>query len=54
MTFTTNADYKGGLLLISDSMFLLDKNIETTDSYWPGNIQLLKNIIDELKYRGAL
>ena len=42
-------NYKGGLLLISDSQFLLDKNIESFDDYWPGNIQFLKNIIDELK-----
>lgn len=40
---------KGGLLLISDSQYLLDKNIESIYDYWPGNIILLKNIIDEFK-----
>ena len=40
---------KGGLLLISDSQFLLDKNIESIYDYWPGNIILLKHIIDETK-----
>jgi hypothetical protein len=57
--FTWNIDYhlmvfvkqgKGGLLLISDSQYLLDKNIESIYDYWPGNIILLKNILDEFKY----
>lgn len=39
----------GGLLLIADSQFLMDKNIEALYDYWPGNIQFLKNIIDNLK-----
>ena len=39
----------GGLLLIADSQFLMDKNIEELYDYWPGNIQFLKNIIDALK-----
>lgn len=47
-------DYSGGLLLIGDSQFLIDKNIESLEKYWPGNIQFLKNIIDELKDKGAL
>jgi uncharacterized membrane protein len=42
-------DYNGGLLLIADSQFLHDQNIESLYEYWPGNIQFLKNIIDELK-----
>ena len=37
----------GGLLLISDSQYLLDKNIESIYDYWPGNIIMLKHIIDE-------
>ncbi len=40
---------KGGLLVISDSQFLLDKNIESIYDYWPGNIIFLKHLIDELK-----
>jgi len=57
--FTWNIDYhlmvfvkqgKGGLLLISDSQYLLDKNIESIYDYWPGNIILIKNILDEFKY----
>jgi hypothetical protein len=56
--FTWNVDYhlmvfvkqgKGGLLLIGDSQFLLDKNIESIYDYWPGNIILLKNILDEFQ-----
>ncbi len=47
-------DYTGGLLLISDSQFLLDENIESLYDYWPGNIQFLKNIIDELKDKEVL
>jgi hypothetical protein len=39
----------GGLLVISDSQFLLDKNIESIYDYWPGNIIFLKHLIDELK-----
>ena len=40
---------KGGLLFISDSQYLLDKNIESIYDYWPGNIILLKNILDEFQ-----
>jgi hypothetical protein len=40
---------KGGLLLISDSQYLLNKNIESIYDYWPGNIIVLKHIIDEFK-----
>ena len=39
----------GGLLLISDSQYLLDKNIESIYDYWPGNILMLKHILDEFK-----
>ena len=39
----------GGLLLISDSSYLLDKNIESIYDYWPGNILMLKHIIDEFR-----
>lgn len=52
MAFTPHG--KGGLLLIADSQFLKDKNIESTSNYWPGNIQFLKNILDELKERGVI
>jgi hypothetical protein len=37
---------KGGLLLISDSSFLLDENLESMYDYWPGNILFLKNLLD--------
>jgi len=40
---------KGGLMLISDSQYLLDKNIESIYDYWPGNILLLKYVFDEIK-----
>lgn len=40
---------QGGILLIADSQYLLDKNIESLYDYWPGNILFLKNILDELK-----
>ena len=39
----------GGLLLIGDSQFLLDKNIESIYDYWPGNILFLKYLLDELR-----
>lgn len=45
---------KGGLLLISDSMYITDVNIETLYDYWPGNIQFLFTLIDELADRGIL
>lgn len=38
----------GGLLVIGDSQFLLDKNIESIYDYWPGNILFLKYLLDEL------
>jgi len=57
MTFTKYGD--GGLLFIGDSEFLTNKNIETLYisqrySYCPGNIQFLRNILDEIKKRGVL
>jgi len=39
----------GGLLLISDSQFLLDKNLESIYDYWPGNILFVKYLLDELR-----
>lgn len=42
----------GGFLLIGDSLFLLNKNIESIYSYWFGNILFLKNTIYELKEEG--
>lgn len=42
----------GGLLVISDSQYLLDKNIESIYDYWPGNILFLKYLLDELPLRG--
>ena len=52
MTFTKYGE--GGLLLIGDSKFLTDKNIESLTDYWPGNIQFLKNVLDEMKTKGVL
>jgi hypothetical protein len=42
----------GGLLVIGDSQFLLDKNIESIYDYWPGNIIFLKHLINELQNQG--
>ncbi|UCD12921.1 MAG: hypothetical protein JSW60_04970, partial [Thermoplasmatales archaeon] len=44
----------GGLLLISDSQYLLDKNIESIYDYWPGNIIFLKHLLDDFKAREGL
>ena len=52
MTFTSYGE--GGLLLISDTQFLYNKNIETLYTLWPGNIKFLRNIISEFKTRGVL
>ena len=40
---------KGGLLVIGDSQFILDKNIESIYDYWPGNIIFLKHLINEIQ-----
>jgi len=45
---------KGGFVLISDNEFLLDKNIESMESLWPGNVQFIKSIIDDVRERGVL
>lgn len=42
----------GGLLVISDSRFLLDRNVESFYDYWPGNILFLKYLLDELLIKG--
>ena len=39
----------GGLLVIGDSQYLLDKNIESIYDYWPGNILFLKYLINEIQ-----
>lgn len=39
---------RGGLVLISDSQFLLDSNIESIYDYWPGNILFLKYLLNEI------
>jgi hypothetical protein len=39
----------GGLVVISDSQYLLDKNIESIYDYWPGNIIFLKHLFDQIK-----
>jgi hypothetical protein len=47
----------GGLLLIGDSRFLMNKNLEMSlpdFDYWPGNIQFLKDIIDNLRGQEVL
>jgi len=43
---------KGGILVIGDSKFLLDKTLEGEKAYWPGNILLLQQIFDALKEDG--
>jgi hypothetical protein len=56
MTYTLVAFEKygdGGLLLISDSKFLLNKNFETYNDYWPGNVLFFRDILSELKQRGV-
>jgi len=56
-TYTLAAFIKhgeGGLILIADNEFFLDKNIESINSIWPGNIQFIKNMIDDVKERGVL
>jgi hypothetical protein len=40
---------RGGLLIITDSQFLLDKNIESIYDYWPGNIIFIKYLLNELQ-----
>jgi len=53
-TLVTFTNYgSGGLLFICDSQFLYDKNVESTEELWPGNIQFLKNIFDFMKLGGA-
>lgn len=42
----------GGLLVIGDSQYLLDKNIESIYDYWPGNILFLKYLLEELPLQG--
>ncbi len=43
----------GGLVLIGDSQYLYNKNIESIYDYWPGNILLLKHLFEELQQRGG-
>lgn len=43
----------GGILLIGDSDFLLDDNLESLYDYWPGNIEFIKSIMEELRKEGV-
>ena len=45
--------FDGGILLVGDSQFLLDKNLESSNDYWPGNIEFLRNILDEAREMGV-
>jgi hypothetical protein len=38
----------GGVLVIGDSQFLYDSNLESLYEHWPGNIEFLRNIFEEL------
>jgi hypothetical protein len=38
----------GGLVVIGDSRYLLDKNLESIYDYWPGNILFIKYLLDEI------
>ncbi len=43
----------GGFLLIGDSQFLINKNLESNSNYHLGNINFLRNIIKEIKNKGV-
>ena len=43
----------GGLLVIGDSSFLLDKNLETQTTFMEGNILFLRRIFTELEGEGV-
>lgn len=40
---------KGGMILIADSYYLLNKNLEGLKEYYPGNIQFFANLLYRLK-----
>jgi hypothetical protein len=42
---------KGGLLLISDTRFFSDMNVEDTSGFWPGNLALIHDMFRQ--YLGA-
>lgn len=44
---------EGGFLLIGDSEFLLDKNLEGESTYWEGNIIFIRNVFEALKNEGV-
>lgn len=44
---------KGGFILVADNEFFLDKNVETTNSIWPGNVQFIKSMIDDVREKGV-
>ena len=44
----------GGILLIGDSQFLLDKNLESYTGYNLGNIEFLKQIIETIQEKGVI
>src|SRR5260370_1075211 len=42
---------KGGLMLISDTRFFSDMNVEDTSGYWLGNLALIHDLFQ--RYLGA-
>ncbi len=42
---------RGGLLLISDTRFFSDMNVEDVTGYWPGNLALIHDMFQ--RYLGA-
>ncbi|MBK9119111.1 MAG: hypothetical protein IPM18_05855 [Phycisphaerales bacterium] len=40
---------RGGALVVGDSYFLHDKILEAEKAYWPGNIQLLRDLFEQFR-----
>lgn len=43
---------EGGIILFGDSQFFLDKNLESSDVFWPGNILFIRSIFSVLEEEG--
>ena len=39
---------QGGMILIADSYFLLNENLENMDAFYEGNIEFLRKLLAEL------
>lgn len=45
---------RGGMIFVADSYFFLNRNLEGMKEYFPGNVEFLKRLLDEIGGKGPV